>query len=83
VIDLVPAGEADGVPLYAPPGQALALQAVRGITWLVVYYPEETLRGLGLAAVAGLVLYFARDETPKPKARKPARRQPLPRKVKR
>jgi hypothetical protein len=41
------------------------VQAIRGIAWLAVNYPQELCNGLGLAAVTGLMLYFARDDKPK------------------
>jgi hypothetical protein len=69
-IDLALAGTEDGVPVYAPPWEAVSLQIARGIAWLLANYPREFLHGLGLVAVGVTCIYLARDPAPRPSRRR-------------
>jgi len=61
-IDVAFAGaEPDGTRVYAPPTQALALLCARGLDWLIVNRPRETLHGLVLVLVAGICTFLVRD----------------------
>jgi hypothetical protein len=64
IIDLAFAGvEPDGSRVYAPPAEALALWCGRGLGWLIVNRPRETLHGLALVLVAGICIFLVRDAT--------------------
>jgi hypothetical protein len=73
IIETMLAGyESDGTPLYMTEREAGLLTAARGLNW-VIDHPQESLRGLGVAAVAGLCGFLLYDALPKPKPeRKPA-----------
>jgi hypothetical protein len=69
-IELAYAGTENGLPVYAPPMEALTKHIVNGITWLLLNYPSETahvtLNILALASVTGACMWLASDaERPK------------------
>ena len=69
-IDLVRAGESfDGVPIYVPPADALAIQ-MRSVVELLVTYPRQILNCLALVGLGAASLYLV--AVPE---RKPARRR--------
>jgi hypothetical protein len=47
------------------------MQIGRGIVWLLLNHPHETLHGLALGSVAGACVYFVRDAIKHGPARKP------------
>ena len=64
MIDLAFAGvEPDGTPIYDSALNALGACAQRGMAWLILDHPQETLNIAALAALGGLCLYFAHDAT--------------------
>jgi hypothetical protein len=70
-IDLALAGTENGVPIYAPPLDAITMQITYGIGWLLAHYPREFLHGLGIVGVVATCAYLAWDSTPH---KKPTRR---------
>ena len=76
IIDLAWAGTAaDGTRVYATPPEAFPFQLGRGLGWLALNYPQETLHTIALASTAGACLYFAHEASQDDLPRKRSRRR--------